>query len=284
MGAVMDMDVLDFLNSDVPVSAWTGTDAATATLSGMALVMHYRNLIGRKFEVEDIDSNGQLGTDLYEAAAAWLPTQTEADFGWLRSLARKYAKGGGLSNGAAKGVLNCMVAASRRSAAVPQNPVVRLAEAQKAVADATVTDADDDAADAYAAHVAAKVSRGYYTIVRDDDSHITMKVGRWYDDNYRPGRKVRWIGYLRGPVNVADYQTFARQGEDGVIHLTSRYRDNAELLALANMVLHGTSVDRDGYRHAYAIESGNCAICNRVLTVPDSIRRGVGPDCATKAF
>ena len=36
------------------------------------------------------------------------------------------------------------------------------------------------------------------------------------------------------------------------------------------------------YAEAYAIGSGKCACCGRTLTVPASVHRGLGPDCAKK--
>ena len=42
------------------------------------------------------------------------------------------------------------------------------------------------------------------------------------------------------------------------------------------------SSDPKGAGEAYALESANCFRCGRKLTVPVSIHRGLGPECASK--
>lgn len=242
------------------------------------LVKLIREELGRKFIPDDLANGGSMGTDLYDFACAWLPTQINADFEWLSDLAKKYARGGGLTDRQAAGVLNCWIAAeNRQSAPAPiTHPVAVAAPARAEVDD------DDRAYDAWLEFVAGQVSKGFYTVAHEDGTHRTFKVGQWKDDTRRPGQKIRWIGLLTGASNVSDYTTAARQGDDGKISLMPKFTNN-DALAADLALLFGEDVEgRAKAREAYAMKSGRCSRCGLMLTVPASLHRGLGPDCAGK--
>jgi len=118
---------------------------------------------------------------------------------------------------------------------------------------------------------------GYFTIVFNDGSHRTLRVRRQDDHaNFMPGRLL--IGYLSGSENTGDYTNFAHVTERGVVSVWKKHRDN-ESLAEALGVLTGDPV---ACLKAYAQMSGNCGVCNRTLTTPESIEMGLGPVCADK--
>jgi hypothetical protein len=48
------------------------------------------------------------------------------------------------------------------------------------------------------------------------------------------------------------------------------------------VLLGSTDEDRTEAGKAYALASGCCYICNRLLTTPESIADGIGPVCAAK--
>lgn len=285
----MPHDECTFCNAadDEPVALTPKTDAE--------IVLQIADRIGRKFTTSDIVNGGPEGTWLYETAAEWLKGQAGADFEWLADLARKYNRGGGLSDGQAKGVLNCMVAALRRERSAPApvavespvqdagwgtrtgNSVAARAEAFNREQAERSAEAEADAA--YRDFLASKVSQGFYSLVREDGTHRTLKVGKWTTDRNSDAR-IRWISYLCGPINTADYQWFAIQAEDGTIRRTRHATD--QLMNEVTALLHGTDENRANARVAYALASGTCARCNRVLTVPASIHAGVGPECAGK--
>lgn len=291
-------------------------EVATPALEGEGLVIWYREKIGRKFETPDLSSNGALGTQLYDAATNWLLTVDMDHIQWsdwlvkLATKLRKYKNQTGLTNGEAKGVLNSMYATLRRqkseqapqviSAPVaPQKGTNRGAVGATNQTNASIQsqtpirekssyqkDADDAAWDAWCGHVAAEVTKGFFTLVRDDGSHRTFKVGKWNADNRStdPEAKIRWIGLLVGPQNTSDYETVGFQRNNGDVVLIRQYRQSAEVKAMVELILCGTKADRDGMRKAFAMESGTCAICNRLLTTPESVALGIGPECSKKGW
>lgn len=128
---------------------------------------------------------------------------------------------------------------------------------------------------------------GYFTVVfeehrrlSDGDSiavhHRTFRVQRQpEDDSFMPGKAI--VAFLSGPDNTANYTSFAHIGEAGELRIWKRFRDDSELAKAAQALLDR---DPDSSREAYAIESGRCSRCHRVLTVPESVERGMGPVCA----
>lgn len=123
------------------------------------------------------------------------------------------------------------------------------------------------------------VADGYYTVVLDEDTRYTFRVATQdEDDEFMPNHQL--VGYLVGPDNTSPYAytTFGHIFPNGRPTVWKRFRDNANLDA-ALKVLVG---DPAAAREAYALESERCARCNRVLTVPASVHRGVGPKCAEK--
>lgn len=297
---VIDPDVVAFFESDMPVSEWVAPEPPSDT----EIVVRLREQIDRKFTASDIADGAGTGQFLYTVAERWLPTQTGADFAWLSDLAKKYARGGGLSDGQAAGVLNCMVAAEKRKQApapmassctlcnehgdwidtmgYPHRCTCGKADRVAPKVTPNALDDDDRAYEAYESFLKCEVSHGFYTVARPDGSHRTFKVGKWVRDSYRPGQQMRWIGFLNGADNGGDYRTCGRQLESGEVVLTKGLAQQ-DGIASELAVLFGSDVEgRAAMREAYAIASGRCARCNLMLTVPASIHRGLGPDCADK--
>lgn len=250
----------------------------------------------QKFTVEDLVDGGLTGTDMYEIACAWARTQTRADFEWLRKVAQREAKGKpgtyGLSDRDAAGVLNCLMAQQRRAAGRPaaerpapaapqpvQDPELAAHEAYEA----WLLQQERAAAEAYEQYRAGQVQQGFYTVVNEGE-HRTFKIGPWREDALRPGGRIRWIGLLVGQDNTSDYETCARQTSDGTVTMHGRFRQSAQVAEWL-AALMGESVEgHAAARLAYAVESGRCARCGRMLTVEDSINMGLGPECANKVM
>jgi len=124
------------------------------------------------------------------------------------------------------------------------------------------------------------VTPGYYTVVFDAerDDRITIRVRpHWEEEKARKGDLV--AAYLAGPDNTSDYVGFAfltPHAEKRMWNVWKRFSSN-ERLAHALEVLHTAGPEAAGLE--YAMRSGNCYRCGRVLTVPASICRGLGPVC-----
>lgn len=123
------------------------------------------------------------------------------------------------------------------------------------------------------------VPDGTYTVVFDEtkDDRITLRfraptIGKW--------KGVQLVSFLSGPDNTSDY-TRAANWTDGGYRLWSRFREEDGRIALAlKYLVLSDDEQRRAAGMTYALASGNCYRCGRTLTVPVSIGRGLGPDCA----
>lgn len=88
---------------------------------------------------------------------------------------------------------------------------------------------------------------------------------------FAPGKRV--VSLLTGR-GLGDDRPFAFVGE-GRVWLWKRYRGQQPWVMFARM-LERPELYED--RVEYLFET-RCRVCNRPLTDPESIRRGVGPDC-----
>jgi hypothetical protein len=125
-------------------------------------------------------------------------------------------------------------------------------------------------------HSKQYVADGYYTVVGPKGGHRTLRITT-IDDN---GTK-QWLAYLSGADNVGDYKSvgFVNGNE---VSLFSKYLGQyADIMAAARFLVK--NVDKlDECGRQYAIRSGKCYRCNRLLTTPESVARGLGPICASK--
>lgn len=275
----------------------TATAAATISTEDIEYVKAVHGMLvedtGRqKFTAEDLINGGVTGTDLYEIACAWARTQTAAEFEWLRKVAQAEAKGKpgtcGLTDKAAAGVLNCLIASLRRAQAprpAAPAPTAQPEEDEDLAAaeayDAWSREQEAAAARAYEEYRAGQVSQGFYTVI-DGDEHRTFKIGAWKEDTYRPGGRIRWIGLLTGSDNTSDYDTCARQTSDGQVTMHGAYRNSATVAGWLAALMGESIEGHAAARQAYAEASGRCARCGRMLTVPASLHAGVGPECLRK--
>lgn len=123
---------------------------------------------------------------------------------------------------------------------------------------------------------------GFYTVafksIEYGAGHRTFKVETMAEEsNFAPGKTV--IYYLFGSDNTKDYRGLGFV-IDGKLVLWKKYIGDKSLTvikACADMLITGGVADKAG--KMYALESGNCCRCNRTLTDPLSIARGIGPTC-----
>ncbi len=118
---------------------------------------------------------------------------------------------------------------------------------------------------------------GYYTVATAG-GHRTFRLRTQdADSTFAPGKQV--IAFLSGPCNEADYTGFAFI-IDGQVIPWKRFRTGYDtIIAAARFLVQG---DHHEAGKMYAMESGNCYACNRLLTDPLSIAAGIGPSCAAR--
>lgn len=110
------------------------------------------------------------------------------------------------------------------------------------------------------------------------------------DASFAPGRRV--LSLLNGPENTESYAGFAFVDGERVRVWKSRKAEATErsqfeklsrflekFLAFVARDDAARVAEAGGYRLLYAVP---CSRCGELMTVPDSIRRGIGPVCAKR--
>ncbi len=114
---------------------------------------------------------------------------------------------------------------------------------------------------------------GRYTL-ETSEGHRTFEVRRQDSDaRFAPGQLI--LSFLSGPDNEADYTGFAFIANGRTLKVWKRFADNTSLVADAKTFLADPKA---------ALESTFCGRCHAVLTVPESIERGFGPECYKKGW
>ena len=125
---------------------------------------------------------------------------------------------------------------------------------------------------------ASAIPEGTYTVVLDSDDYVTIRV---QTEAWCEGKVV--ASFLCGSDNESSYKGFGFVN-GGRINVWSKFRSAQRIVTAAQLLIEGDVdaaheefLDR---AEAYAMASGRCMRCHRKLTVPSSLHRGLGPDCA----
>jgi hypothetical protein len=125
----------------------------------------------------------------------------------------------------------------------------------------------------------SEIPDGYYTAVLADGSHRTFRVRTQSEDaEFAPNQQI--IATLVGPDNSGDYKGWGFINNGRINVWKSRQNKIGDWYEIADAALFTNDYKKAGL--AYATQSGNCYRCNRLLTEPESIARGLGPICAGK--
>jgi len=134
-------------------------------------------------------------------------------------------------------------------------------------------------APARANNAAPAIPQGTYTVVLDEETYVTIRIAaeKWAD-----GKVV--ASYLAGSDNEHSYKGFGFVNDKG-INVWKRFAGNEKFEAAVNVLMNSFDEAHEKFlelAEAYAMKSGHCARCHRKLTVPASLHRGLGPECANK--
>lgn len=127
----------------------------------------------------------------------------------------------------------------------------------------------------------SRIPNGMYTLIFPDGWHKTFRISTQpLKSKFAPGKRI--IRILIGPRNTEDYEPFAFVDDEG-IHVWKSKR-GPKLLKYAEIIwLLATGQDvvgDDGEVLPFELEvSKRCLKCNRELTTPESLERGIGPEC-----
>lgn len=116
-----------------------------------------------------------------------------------------------------------------------------------------------------------------FTVENNKGEHYTFKIRR-----PKNGPVYYFVSLLRGPNNESDYSYLGVLNPlNGEVRLTpkSRMTDYSKPVLVVRWALK--HVFGDGLIPTdYNIHhEGKCGCCGRMLTVPESIRNGIGPEC-----
>ena len=124
-----------------------------------------------------------------------------------------------------------------------------------------------------------------FTVANPGGIRYTFKV--WERKKF-DGSAIYFIGWLTGPDNENDYTYIGVLAPETkytnrkhVIRLTakSQVTEDSKVLAVARWIAWVILLDEmvpDGY---FLNHAGRCGRCGRTLTVPESLERGIGPEC-----
>lgn len=121
-----------------------------------------------------------------------------------------------------------------------------------------------------------------FTVDNGKGTHFTYKVIKSKGDN-----PVYFVMVLTGPDNTANYSYLGLLNKDtGAIIKThkSKITEDAQSFKVIRWlvsVLWGSNKIPDGYSILHA---GKCCRCGRKLTDPESIKRGIGPECVKHSY
>lgn len=119
-----------------------------------------------------------------------------------------------------------------------------------------------------------RVPNGIYTISRNGEWHTFKIRTQKSDARFKPGERI--IYALTGPRNSTDYTGIGTIDEEGV-HLWRRW----DLTPKGEMARLFWRRVAEGRHPEWTVDQARtCICCNRLLTTPESIQSGIGPECA----
>jgi hypothetical protein len=240
--------------------------------------------VARKVTQDDCMKSTTLRT-----AAEWYARYYTGNFEYMVSMHGNLRRWGKLTPAQCAGVINCLMAEYRYQAkraeqqakleAKPNYPHPITPEELLPANLPTV--ASPVIPNQQPTKVSPLCPDGYYTVVlneKGDYRTLRLRTIKPDDLGTKPiGTQI--ASYLSGADNETNYTRFAFIFGDRVGIFANHKADTTSAKAL-DTLLKLNSDDRADCGQAYALESGNCWRCGRKLTVPASISRGLGPDCA----
>lgn len=125
-----------------------------------------------------------------------------------------------------------------------------------------------------------KILDGRYTAVFRNGRYRTIRIRTQpLDWDFAPGKQI--VSFLSGPDNGSDYTRCAVMEPDARLTFFGKFRGTQterEIREAVDIILG----DDTAAMEEYAMRTKKCARCNRDLTVPASLHRGLGPECAEK--
>ena len=112
----------------------------------------------------------------------------------------------------------------------------------------------------------------------------SLKTGAHYTYRIRDSKDgaKTFVSVLSGPDNESDY-VYAGVLDGGAVRTTKASKfscDSVPVKSLNYMLGHVGAGQMPP--HCVVRHEGRCGVCNRTLTTPESLDRGIGPECWSK--
>ena len=124
-----------------------------------------------------------------------------------------------------------------------------------------------------------------FTIHNDKGTHFTYRVKHAGRGNSLDRTSPLFVSVLTGPCNETAYTYMGIVTKDGQVKFTYASHHHFKEDSLSVRVLrHFLFLLRNGgfIPEGYGIHhEGRCLRCGRKLTTPESVSRGLGPECAS---
>lgn len=104
--------------------------------------------------------------------------------------------------------------------------------------------------------------------------HRTFEIKTGRNGGWSAGKRVVW---LRNETDEGHKVPFAFVQPNGEVRLFRKYEQHDLYPKYARMLMHPEGYQAKGAEYRF---EERCRRCNAVLTHPDSLDRGLGPECA----
>ena len=124
----------------------------------------------------------------------------------------------------------------------------------------------------------ALAGRAHLTLVSEKSGdRLTFRIKQ-----RKPGEGPHFVGVLTGTDNTSSYSYLGTIYQDGGYkHGRKSKIGEDSISAKAFKWFHSTVLSRGVMPPQLTVmHEGKCGRCGRMLTVPESIERGIGPECA----
>jgi hypothetical protein len=126
-----------------------------------------------------------------------------------------------------------------------------------------------------------EAGRALFTVTNKDNIHYTFKI------NKHKTAAVWFASMLTGSDNESSYSYIGMYNpSDKSIRLTakSKVNDDSTAVKVIRWAIKMVNEKKE-LPEGYSIQhEGKCCRCGRTLTTPESIERGIGPECSNMLF
>lgn len=140
-------------------------------------------------------------------------------------------------------------------------------------------------------HNAQKLDKSFFLAghavftIECPDNHYTFQVKKAKSDKPLFDKPLYFVSLLTGPDNTRDFTYVGVMGKDGKLRLTGKSKFNegtytVRLFRRTMAVIWAGEQEKMHKKGYYVHHEGKCGRCGRRLTVPESVRSGIGPECA----